>query len=141
MEQRLSLITLGAESVELLSSFYVNVFGWKPLPASNKNITFFQLNGVQLGIFGRKDLADDAQVSAVGSGFKGFSLAYNLQSRQAVDELSEELKSNNVTIRKEPQEVSWGGYSGYITDPENNLWEIAHNPYITFDDKGNVLID
>ena len=141
MEQRISLITLGANDVQLLTQFYVDVFGWERLPTSNQEISFFQLNGFQLGIFGRQALAEDAQVSASGSGFKGFSLAYNLESQAAVDTLFEELKSKNVTIRKEPEDVSWGGYSGYIADPEDNLWEIAYNPYMTFDNKGNVLVD
>ncbi len=139
MEQRLSLVTLGAKDVQSLTQFYVDVFEWKLLPNSNEDISFFQLNGFQVGIFGRKALAEDAQISASGSGFKGFSLAYNLQSQAAVDELFEELKSKNVTICKEPEEVFWGGYSGYIADPEGNLWEIAYNPYMSFDEKGNVV--
>ena len=141
MEQRLSLITLGAEDVQSLSQFYSDVFGWKPLPTSNNEITFFQLNGFQLAIFGRQALAEDAEVSASGSGFKGFSLAYNLPSQEDVDKLFKELKYKNVSICKDPKKVSWGGYSGYITDPENNLWEIAHNPFMTFDEKGNILVD
>lgn len=93
MEQRLSLITLGAESVQTLTSFYKDVFEWHPLPISNKDVTFFQLNGFQLGIFGREALAEDAQTSAKGSGFKGFSLSYNLRSKKAVDKLFKELES------------------------------------------------
>lgn len=139
MEQRLSLVTLGAENVQQLTSFYVDIFGWKPLPNSNQDVTFFQLNGFQFGLFGKEALAEDAQVSARGNGFKGFSLAYNLQSEQEVDKLFEELRSKKVTILKEPQEVFWGGYSGYIADPEDNLWEIAYNPYMQFDKNGNVL--
>jgi len=23
----------------------------------------------------------------------------------------------------------WGGYSGYFTDPDGVLWEVAHNPH------------
>jgi uncharacterized protein len=30
---------------------------------------------------------------------------------------------------KEPQPTEWGGYSGYVADPDGHLWEIAHNPY------------
>lgn len=139
MEQRLTLITIGAEDVQQLTSFYVDVFNWSPLPNSNEEITFFQLNGFQLGIFGREALAEDAQVSAEGGGFKGFSLAYNLQSKDEVDELFKELKSKSVNVLKEPQEVFWGGYSGYIADPEDNLWEIAFNPHMKFDEDGNVI--
>lgn len=27
------------------------------------------------------------------------------------------------------QKTFWGGYSGYIKDPDGHLWEIAHNPF------------
>lgn len=139
MEQRLTLITLGAKNLVKLTQFYQEAFGWKPLPNSDETITFFQLNGIQLGIFGREDLADDASVSVNGEGFKGFSLAHNLRSEEEVDELFEELKAKDVNILKWPQKVFWGGYSGYISDPEDNLWEIAYNPYMEFDEKGNVI--
>jgi len=25
--------------------------------------------------------------------------------------------------------VSWGGYSGYFSDPDGYLWEVAYNPF------------
>ena len=139
MEQRLSLLTLGAKDVKKLTEFYTTIFGWDPLPNSSDNVTFFQLNGFQLGIFEYTALAEDANVVADGHGFKGLSLAYNLRTKEAVDELFAELKAKGVTITKEPQEVFWGGYSGYIADPEHNMWEIAYNPYMDFDESGNVL--
>lgn len=139
MEQRLTLITLAAEDLPTLTTFYKETFGWTPLPTSNEEVTFFQLNGLQLGIYGREALAEDARVPEKGSGFKGFSLAYNLSSKSQVDALFEELKSKGVTVTKEPEDVFWGGYSGYILDPEGNLWEIAYNPHMDFDEDGNVL--
>ena len=30
---------------------------------------------------------------------------------------------------KTPQEVFWGGYSGYFADPDGFLWEVAFNPF------------
>ena len=40
---------------------------------------------------------------------------------------------------KEPEEVFWGGYSGYIADLDDNLWEIAYNPFMKLSEKGEVL--
>ena len=66
-------------------------------------------------------------------------MAYNVNSIQEVDVLFKELKNKGVTIVKKPQNAFWGGYSGYISDIENNLWEIAYNPFMEMDEQGNVI--
>jgi len=43
-----------------------------------------------------------------------------------------------VRIVKQPEEVIWGGYSGYIADPDDNLWEIAFNPFLPLDENANT---
>jgi uncharacterized protein len=139
MEQRLTLITLGVSDLSRSKRFYEDTFGWKPSPQSNDDITFYQLNGIMLALFGDKALAEDATVPAQGSGFKKFTLAHNLRSEKEVDDLIQSLESKGVTIIKRPHKVFWGGYSSYIADPDNNLWEIAHNPFMELDGKGNVV--
>lgn len=139
MQQRLTLITLGVSNLRTSREFYEEKFGWKSLPSSNDDVVFFQLNGIQLSLFPAHALAEDAGVDEQGSGFKKFSLAYNLSSEQEVDELITELHSKGVKILKKPQKVFWGGYSSYIEDPDGNLWEIAFNPFMTFDTTGNVI--
>lgn len=139
MEQRLTLITIGVSNHQKMRRFYTEVFGWSPTEASNDDITFFQLNGIQLALFGEQELAKDANVLPEGKGFKKFTLAHNLQSKEEVDVLFEELKANGAEVAKRPEETPWGGYSGYIADPEDNLWEIAHNPFMEYDENGNVI--
>jgi catechol 2,3-dioxygenase-like lactoylglutathione lyase family enzyme len=130
MEQRLTLITLGVTDLKKARHFYEEKFGWKPLPASTDDIVFFQLNNLQLALFPDTALAKDAHVDPHGSGFKKFSLAYNTRSEKEVDDLIMELESRGVTVIKRPQKVFWGGYSAYVADLDNNLWEIAYNPYL-----------
>jgi len=139
MEQRVTIIGLGVASLEVSNKFYKEKFGWKLMTSSNENISFFQLNGILLTLYPREKLAEDATVSAVGKGFKGFSLAYNTRSMEEVDSLFEKLKSKGVKIVKQPEEVFWGGYSGYIADPDDNLWEIAFNPFLPLDENGSTL--
>ncbi len=74
-----------------------------------------------------------------GSGFKRFTLAFNLRSEQEVDQLFLELREKEVKIIQQPKKVFWGGYRGYIVDPDNNLWEIAYNPFLILDQQGNVI--
>jgi uncharacterized protein len=139
MEQRVTLITLGVSDLKRSRDFYENKFGWNALESSNENIVFFQLNGLQFALFPDHALAEDAGVPPEGKGFKKFSLAHNLRSEKAVDDLIAHLQSKGVTIVKPPQKVFWGGYSSYVSDPDGNLWEIAYNPFMTLDEKGNVI--
>lgn len=139
MQQRVTIIGLGVNNLEISNAFYEEKFGWKKMPSSNENITFFQLNGILLSLYPREKLAEDAQVSHKGEGFKAFSLAYNTRTKEEVDEIITDLAAKGVTIVKQPEEVFWGGYSGYIADPDENLWEIAYNPYLPLDAEGNTL--
>jgi uncharacterized protein len=130
MEQRMTIITLGVSDINNSVDFYENKMGWKRSDMSNNDIIFYQLNGIILALFARNELAKDATVDATGSGFKGFTLAYNARSEKEVDDIIYRLKKSGVKIIKEPQKVFWGGYSSYISDPDENLWEIAFNPYL-----------
>ena len=138
MEQRITLITLGVKNLQRSRDFYINIFGWKPLETSNESILFFHLNGIQLALFPQESLADDAGVPADGKGFRGFSLAHNVRSEKEVDELVASLEAKGVTVLKQPEKVFWGGYSSYIADPDDNIWEIAYNPFMPLDASGNT---
>jgi len=133
MEQRLTIITLGVSDLKKSTDFYETKFGWKKSESSNEDISLFDLNGIQLALYGRNELAKDATVNPDGNGFKGFTISYNTKSENEVDQLIEMLKIQGVKIVKEPQKTDWGGYSSYISDLDGNLWEIAFNPYLTLD--------
>jgi uncharacterized protein len=138
MEQRLTLITLGVKNLQRARDFYLNVFGWKPTDESTEAIVFFQLNGFQLALFPQESLADDAGVPADGSGFRRFSLAHNVNSEREVDELVKQLEEKGARIIRQPEKVFWGGYSSYIADPDDNLWEIAYNPFSVAKDQSKL---
>ncbi|MFP2995455.1 VOC family protein [Spongiivirga sp. MCCC 1A20706] len=139
MEQRMTIIGLGVKDLKASTTFYEEKFGWKKTNASNEFISFFQLNGILLSLYPKDKLAEDAEVSPEGSGFKAFTLAYNTRSQQEVDAIINTLRAKGVTIIKEPQKVFWGGYSSYVADIDNNLWEVAYNPYLALDEAGNAL--
>jgi catechol 2,3-dioxygenase-like lactoylglutathione lyase family enzyme len=124
---RLTLVTLGVADVARATSFY-EALGWQRSSASNDDVSFFQLGGLALSVFGRQDLADDAMVPSAGDGFSGFSLAINLESEAEVDRVAGEWVACGGSIVKQPHRAFWGGYSGYVADPDGHLWELAHNP-------------
>ena len=124
---RLSLVALGVADVARATSFF-EALGWRKSSASNDDVSFFQLGGLALSVFGREALAEDAMISSEGSGFAGISLAINLESEAEVDRVAAEWVSCGGTMIKAPERVLWGGYSGYVADLDGHMWELAFNP-------------
>jgi catechol 2,3-dioxygenase-like lactoylglutathione lyase family enzyme len=141
MNQYLHIITLGVRDFKKSVEFYSKTLGWKASSNSNDDIAFFQAGGVVLALYPREKLAEDAVIAPEGSGFSGFTLAYNARSEAEVDEIITDLKAKGVKIVKEPQKVFWGGYSSYFADPDDHRWEVAFNPFFVFDDNGNLKLD
>ncbi len=92
-------------------------------------IVFFNLEGTWLSLFSRIKLAEDANVSVEGHGFRAVTLAHNVSSVDEVNSVFEMAIKVGAGVVKRPQHVSWGGYSGYFSDPDGHLWEVAYNPY------------
>lgn len=140
MQQRLSFLTLGVKNLDQMKRFYRDTFGWTTLKDSD-GIVFYKLNGIILGLYPDKELSGDIGIAYIESehSYKGFTLAINVNSESAVNEIFQELERKGVTIIKQPERVFWGGYRGYIADPEFNYWEIAYNPFLELDHQGNVV--
>jgi len=140
MKQHLHIVTLGVRDLEASRKFYAEILGWK-ISRPQEGIVFFQAGGVVLALYPRQALAEDAVTTPEGSGFSGFTLAYNARSETEVDEIISDLRSKGVRIVKEPQKVSWGGYSSYFTDPDDYHWEVAYNPFMPFAEDGSLKLD
>ena len=140
MNQHLHLVTLGIKDFEASRKFYTEILGWTPSSSSGEDVTFFQAGGVVRSIYPREKLAEDAMVSAEGSGFSGVTLAYNASSESEVDEIIRDLKAKGVKILKEPRRAFWGGYSSFFADPDGYCWEVAYNPFFPFDEHGNLKL-
>ncbi len=127
----LSLVTLGVTDLARSIEFY-EALGWRRSSASQDTIAFFSLGATHLALYGAEALADDARVAspsdAIGR-FRGVTLAINVRSVASVDARYGEFVAAGAAAVKPPEHVEWGGYSGYVADPDGHLWEIAYNPF------------
>eukprot|EP00549_Striatella_unipunctata_P024292 CAMPEP_0118717330 /NCGR_PEP_ID=MMETSP0800-20121206/28080_1 /TAXON_ID=210618 ORGANISM="Striatella unipunctata, Strain CCMP2910" /NCGR_SAMPLE_ID=MMETSP0800 /ASSEMBLY_ACC=CAM_ASM_000638 /LENGTH=149 /DNA_ID=CAMNT_0006624017 /DNA_START=70 /DNA_END=519 /DNA_ORIENTATION=- len=144
MDPRVSIITLGVKDLKRSNRFYQEIMGWARTSASNDQISFFYINkSMLLSLYNCEALVKDTGImdpmslSSLGR----FTMAYTCKSEQEVDGLFEYFKKYEVKVVKEPHKVFWGGYSGYISDPDGHYWEIAYNPYLVMDPNGHVESD
>ncbi|MDP3735269.1 MAG: VOC family protein [bacterium] len=131
MKAKISLVTLGVSDLLQSLRFYRDGLGF---PVHNykdgQGVIFFEMMGTWLALYLKEKLAEDAMVPATGSGFGGITLAHNVQTKEEVDRVIERAISVGARLIKKPQEVFWGGYSGYFADPDGYLWEVVFNPFM-----------
>lgn len=139
LERRISIVTLAVSDLEASTEFYRRL-GWSRSPASNGSVTFIQLKGTVLALYGREALAEDVGVENTPAGFPGVTLAYNVPSEIGVDAVVKFAVSCGASLVKAPEKVFWGGYSGYVADPDGHLWEIAYNPFFPQDEQGHIVL-
>jgi|SRR5580658_222758 predicted lactoylglutathione lyase len=139
MEQRVSLITLGVSNLERSQQFYERI-GWRRSMAQSEGIVFFQAGGMAVALYPREELAKDAKVAPEGSGIPGITLAYNARNRSEVDSVLADAVAAGAKLLKPAQEAFWGGYSGYFSDPDGYLWEVAWNPSFPIAADGSIRI-
>ncbi|MGH1414238.1 MAG: VOC family protein [Pelagimonas sp.] len=127
MEQRISLITLAVTDVEKTAKFY-DALGWHRVQTPD-NIVVFDLLGQAIGLYPKAALAADIGLSPQDLGHGAMTLGQNLRAKEDVDALLARVEAAGGKVLKPPQDVFWGGYHGYFSDPDGHIWEIAYNPF------------
>ena len=128
MEPRISLITLGVESLERSLAFYRDGLGLST-DGIEQDVVFFKLQGAWLSLYGRPSLERDVGLGPRAEGFGGITIAHNVRTREEVDALLQRAQDAGATLPRPAAETHWGGYVGYFADPDGHVWEIAWNPH------------
>lgn len=128
MKPRINMITLGVKDMEESIRFYQDGLGFPRMPFDGA-VAFFELSGSWLSLYPWKALAEDVGMPEKGQGFRGVTLAHNVGSKAEVDAAMAQAQQAGAAIVKAAQDVFWGGYSGYFSDPNGHLWEVAWNPH------------
>lgn len=127
MKQLLSAVTIAAKNLRQLKLFYTDVLGWEIL-AENESVLMLKLKTVVLTLCTEELFADYTGISPSGEKHTGCYLTINLDSAKEIDDNFMVLARLKTNIVKMPAQTFWGGYSGFFTDPEDNLWELCYNP-------------
>ncbi|MBR9882390.1 MAG: VOC family protein [Oceanospirillales bacterium] len=127
MEPRISLITLGVDDLERSYRFYHDALAFPASYIQGNEIVFFRGSGARLALYPRSRLNDDIAPRLVGrhSRFPGITLTHDTADRQQVDRILASAQACGGAIVKPASDTFWGGYSGYFTDPDGYLWEVA----------------
>lgn len=143
MEPRISIVTLGVDDLERSLRFYRDGLGFPTTRSAESGIVFFQTGGVCLALYPRAELAADVRpgFAAEPGGFSAITLAHVTRRREEVDAILERAAQAGGAIEKPAQDVFWGGYSGYFSDPDGHLWEVAHSDAWRFHPDGRLIID
>lgn len=142
MEPRISLVTLGVQDLDRSYRFYKEGLGFPTTRTPTDGIVFFKTSGVVLALFPYDELAADVGSAwhEERSRFTGITLAHNVRQRDDVASLLSEAAAAGGRVVKEAAETDWGGVSGYFTDPDEYLWEIAWGAF-DFNPDGSLRVD
>lgn len=125
MAVQLTTVMIGVESLDRSKKFYAEGLG---CDIAQDYPHFVALNlgegSSSLALYPREAAAQDAGVSPEGSGFRGVSFHYIVQSRDAVDEVMKSAVAAGGDTVKEAAATQWG-YFGYFADPDGYLWKVA----------------
>lgn len=62
------------------------------------------------------------------------------KTRPTASRPGELAEKSGGKIVKPAQDTFWGGYSGYFTDPDGHLWEVAYGDCWEFNNDGSLVV-
>lgn len=128
MDPRISFVTLAVADLAASRRFYVEELGWPPAYDHDEVVMIPVGEHLVLSLWDRVAFEAEIGPIATGDGLAPFALAHNVPTREDVDVVLAQAKAAGADVVAEPVEREWGGYTGYVADPDGFRWEIAWNP-------------
>lgn len=117
------------------TQFYESL-GWRRSPVSTDDVSFLAGGTVVLALWSPTSIGEDAGLDSP----QAAAYATNVSTQQEVDEVLGRAAAAGAAVTKAGAPTDWGGYTGYFTDPDGHLWEVAHNPGFPLGDEGQVYL-
>ncbi len=137
MRAKVFFITLAVADLDRSVAFYRDGLGWPTegivgrefhdeVTGAEGTIAFFKLDGgLLLGLYERANLARDARLPPGPPSSTEFSLGLPARSQAEVDQLLGQAEAAGGALTAPAHMRPFGVYSGYFTDPDGHLFEIA----------------
>ena len=119
-----TIVTVGVADIKVTKAFY-EALGLPVDKSYAKFVSFNPKGSSGLGLYRWNDLAADAGVAPAGEGFRGFTFSHIVDSASEVDVVIDRAVAAGAEVTKLAEQAAWGGYSGYVTDPDGVLWKVA----------------
>ncbi|KHL18600.1 hypothetical protein CLV56_1492 [Mumia flava] len=128
MDQRLSFISVAVTDVARSRAFYVDGLGWaESMYVPGEVLMIGVADKVVLSLWDVDGFRSEVGEPSTG-GIPPITLAHNVPTTDDVDSVFAQMVAAGGTAVAEPQARDWGGYTGYVADPDGYRWEIAYNP-------------
>lgn len=147
IEPRISIISLFVSDMKRSFDFYARGLGFPTKHKENEGWIAFRLNGICLCIYPYNEMRKEnlSRKVEAGAAFDGdilpsIGLAYNTRRKEEVLEVLKLAERAGGKIEKMPEKTFWGGYSGYFSDPDGHLWEVAWAEFWKFNPDGSLVV-
>ena len=137
MRAKIFFITLAVDDLDRSVVFYRDGLGWPTegvvgkefhddVTGADGTIAFFTLDDdLLLGLYERGNLAKDASLPPGPPSPAEFSIGVPARSRDEVDQLLRNAEAAGAKLTAPAHMRPFGVYSGYFTDPDGHLFEVA----------------
>lgn len=120
-------VAIWVKDIKGVCGFYQKYFGGEVRPEYHNPIKGFTSrfitfeSGARIEVMHRGDI----QPSTSCEHFGWAHLALSVGSKEKVDELTNQMKADGITIVSEPRTTGDGYYESVVQDPEGNLVEVT----------------
>jgi predicted lactoylglutathione lyase len=129
-------VTLAVANLVDSSIFYRDGLGFQPMSAEDASpLVIMRAPGLRVILAPRALFLNQVASNHISKarGLSGVMLAYTVTDKRDVTTILDRASRNRGTITRPAADdrTGGGGYSGYVADPDGNVWEIAWVPSLT----------
>jgi predicted lactoylglutathione lyase len=138
MDQRVSMIMVGAQDIDRLRAFYEDGLGWVPWGPASATSVMYKV-GHSILVFLNADYLAKERGESLAAGTHA-SLATFVDSKETVDGTFRRAVAAGARETSGVRDRDGGLYSGYFADPEGNSWEIVWSPHMPLSPDGALTL-